>query len=170
MPRITTVQHARKATRCQKCGKEIAVGDPYKHASPRAGPWARGRKLVHCHDCAFRPSELMTRKMAGVYAAIESYEDDMAGNHHDAQGFGEALTEAASAIREVAEEYMTGASNIEEGFGHSTSQSDEMQSNGDQLLEWCDQIEEKGNELERLAEELAEAVSNAASIMEECPV
>ena len=52
-----------------------------------------------------------------------------------------ALGEAASAIREIAEAKRESASNIEEGFGHETSQSDELNDVADTLENWADDVE-----------------------------
>lgn len=152
MARVYQVKAARKPTTCQKCRKEIAVGDPYKWSKPRSGKWASGMKLVRCGTCVFRPSELMTGKMSGVYAATEGYDDDTM-NAACPRDLIEAMNAAAEGIREVAEEYQAGSQNIEDGFGHSTSQSDEMREQGENLEGWADEIESAANDLEDMAQE-----------------
>ena len=53
-----------------------------------------------------------------------------------------ALDDVADAISELAEEKRESASNIEEGFGHATSQSEEAEQRADDLDGWADEIEQ----------------------------
>jgi len=62
-------------------------------------------------------------------------------NASDADEVQECLNSAAERVREIAEEKREGASNIEDGFGHSTYQSDELNDVADQLDSWADDIE-----------------------------
>ena len=101
--------------RCGKCGTTIEPGDPYKWTEIKMQ--YGGRRLVRCSTCpTWRPSELSTSKMAGIYAAQE-------------------------AVREVAEEYRESAQAIEDGFGHPTYQSDELNERADELDGWADDVE-----------------------------
>ncbi len=52
-----------------------------------------------------------------------------------------AMTDAAEVVREIAEEKRESAQNIEDGFGHSTSASEELSSLADELEEWATSIE-----------------------------
>ncbi len=91
MPRVNTVQKARKPQRCGSCRKEIKPGEGYRHWSFRYGG-----KHVRCMDYACRPrqSDLTQSKMATVYAAIEGVEDFIAK--------GVEVTEEENGIRDLA--------------------------------------------------------------------
>jgi RecJ-like exonuclease len=52
-----------------------------------------------------------------------------------------ALQSAADEIRSLAEEKREGAQNIEEGFGHETEKSQELNDIADQLDSWADEVE-----------------------------
>jgi hypothetical protein len=51
-----------------------------------------------------------------------------------------ALEDASQAVKDIAEEKRESASNIEEGFGHETSSSQELNDVADQLDDWADEI------------------------------
>lgn len=111
MAKITNVTKARKAQgNCGRCGTPIAAGDPYRHASPGF----RSRKLVRCmkSTCYFRQSELTTSKLAGVYEANETLEEELAGlgSEDDVETVESYRDTAADAIEDVAEEYRTASS------------------------------------------------------------
>ena len=143
MARITTVKSSRTPQRCGKCGADLPVGSPYRWAKPRVHKAAAGRKLVRCMypKCAFRQSDLTTSKMAGVYSAQESLDDAMLGDFSP-NDLLNSLQEAAEAVRGVSEEYREGAQNIEDGFGHETSQSEEMAQKAEALEEYATRLEE----------------------------
>ncbi|KKK54272.1 hypothetical protein LCGC14_3086400 [marine sediment metagenome] len=142
MARVTQVQHARKENRCGKCGTPILVGDPYRHASPRAHLATAGIKMVRCikATCAFKTSDLTTSKMSGVYATQEDLQLAIDGDFTPADVLN-SLQEAAEAVRAVGKEYREGATNIEDGFGHETMQSQEMTEKADALDEYADALE-----------------------------
>ena len=142
MARVTTVKAARKATTCGRCGTVILAGMSYRWAKPRVHRAASGMKLVRCmgSKCMFRPSDLTTSKMAGVYAAQESLADAMAGDFTP-NDLLNSLQEAAETVRGVGEEHREGATAIEDGFGHETSQSGEMNEKADALDEYADALE-----------------------------
>ena len=98
--------------------------------------------------------------MAGVYAAQEGLEDALGANELTPSDATEAMSQAASDIRGVAEEYREGANNIEEGFGHSTAQSDEMNEKADDLDGYADELEnltfDDADEYEELEAEAGE--------------
>lgn len=126
--------------RCGKCNAEIKVGDPYKHISPKSGPYG-GRTLYRCNDCptwqVWEYSSSMSARVAQMEhecsLAIESAEteDDVT----------EALNTMAEEVRGLAEEKRESASNIEDGFGHPTYASEELEQTADDLESWADEIE-----------------------------
>jgi len=148
MPRVNTVQKARKAQgRCGRCGSEIGVGDGYRWIKFRHG----GRR-IRClaSECRFRASDLTQSKMSEVYAAQENAEDSIGGcgSIEDLKALAE---ETAGAIREVSEQYQESADNIHESFSESTT-ADECEEKAQELESWADEIEnaldEFGDEFE----------------------
>lgn len=127
---------------CGKCHQEIKVGDPYKHISPRSGPYG-GRTMYRCASCpdwhVWEYSSSLSARVAQIsHDFWESFNDTTFESTDEVQ---ELLNSAAEAIREIAEEKREGASNIEDGFGHSTYQSDELNDIADQLDSWADDVE-----------------------------
>jgi hypothetical protein len=123
--------------KCDKCGKEIKVGDPYKWTEIKMT--YGGMKKVRCMDCpSWKQSELTMSKMSGVYAAQEMVEDTDVLSVEDLESLRD---DAVSQIEEVAQEYEDSATNIEEGFGHSTSMSEELNEKAESLRSWADEIQ-----------------------------
>jgi len=175
MARVTHVKKSRKPWVCERCGKAIEVGQPYKHISPRSGPWERGRKRVRCADCpAWKPSELTSSKMAGVYAAQESFQAFLGlwSPEDGLEDVENALEEFASEVEQVADEYEESASNIVDGFGHETMQSDELQEKADSLRDWAEEVRSAYQDVDEDAkgDDLQNSVEDAVSIADECPV
>lgn len=175
--------------RCGKCGKDILPGSPYKWVEVKRT--YGGVRYVRCAACpTWRQSELTSSKMAGVYAMQEEF--DVSGCQN-ADELTEAATEAAQAVRDVAEEYREAATNIEEGFGHPVAASEELNEKADELEAWADEIEgwqpddapecpvchgegtvEEGDTCEHCEEERGEWVSDQADalgdLVQSCPV
>lgn len=126
--------------RCDKCGTEIKPGDPYKWVKPKSGPYG-GYMRTRCAACpTWRQSELSSSKMAEIYALQEEI-DQIAEGCETPDDLIAAASDAAEQVRQVAEEYREGASNIEDGFGHPTYQSEELEQKADELESWADEIE-----------------------------
>jgi hypothetical protein len=53
----------------------------------------------------------------------------------------ELVSEIVEAIRELASEKEEAASNMEDGFGHETEQSNELRETADALEGWADELE-----------------------------
>ena len=125
---------------CDACRKPIEIGTPYKHITPKSGPYG-GHKRTRHESCpswqVWEYSSSLSARLAQV-----SYEFgnaiDQAESTDDVQS---ALDDAAASVKEIAEEKREGASNIEEGFGHPTSQSEELEQMADDLESWADEIE-----------------------------
>jgi hypothetical protein len=126
--------------KCDKCGEEITVGSPYKHISPRSGPYG-GRTMYRCVNCpswnVWEYSSSLSARLSEISfnfgEAIDSAESE-----DDVQT---ALNDAAEAVREIAQEKSESADNIEEGFQHETSISSELRETGESLESWADEIE-----------------------------
>lgn len=128
---------------CEVCRDEIKVGDPYKHVTPKSGPYG-GRTRRRCASCPTWESwDLSNALWARIEQVIRPAQDAVAEavSGHDADGVRSALEEAAQGIRELAEEKTDGAQNMEDGFGHETEQSMELRDQGEQLEQWADEIE-----------------------------
>lgn len=125
---------------CDHCSKPIEIGTPYKHITPKSGPYG-GRKRTRHASCpdwnVWDYSSSLNARTAQI-----SFEFgraiDQAESEDDVQS---ALDDAASSVRELAEEKRESAQNIEDGFGHATSQSEELSELADQLDDWANEIE-----------------------------
>ncbi len=141
--------------RCDSCGKDIEVGTSYKHISPRSGPYG-GRTLYRHEGCptwnVWEYSSSLSARLAQI--SHQAFEDiDPARDEEDVR---QVFTDAAEQIRELASEKEESASNIEDGFGHSTSMSDELNEQAEALNGWADDVENAGQETEYPEPEEAE--------------
>jgi rubrerythrin len=128
--------------KCGKCHQEIQVGSPYKHISPRSGPYG-GRTLYRCDTCpdwhVWEYSSSLSARTAEIsHNFWESFNGAEFESTDDVQ---ELLNETAEAIREIASEKEESADNIESGFGHETEQSQELRDVSEQLNSWADEVE-----------------------------
>jgi hypothetical protein len=127
--------------KCGKCGVEIKPGDPYKHISPKSGPYG-GRRLVRCDSCpdwfVWDYSSSMSARVAQM---AYNCEQEIEGCE-DPESVKSALSAMAEEVKELAGEKRESASNIEEGFGHPTSASEELESVADQLDDWATEVED----------------------------
>lgn len=128
--------------KCESCGKEIEVGAPYKWIKPKSGPYG-GSLKVRCGDCPTWHVWDYSYSMSARLAQI-AYEAGQAFDNTDittADDVTEILSQAAESIRELAEEKKESASNIEDGFGHETEKSQELNDIAEQLESWADDVE-----------------------------
>ena len=150
MARVQTVEKSLKSPgACGKCNTIIAKGQPYRWFKFRYGG---GGKRVRCTAaaCAPRPSELTgSDKLSRVYAVGESVSDALEAfrESYDLDDLKSALTDGAEQLREVAGEYRESAENMESGM------------NGNRMP-MCDELEEKADHLEGVADELDSAEAN----------
>lgn len=128
---------------CRKCKEPIVAGEKYYEWKHRYAPPSR----QHQTHGAPRQSELCTSKMSAVYAAIESVEDVIASGRvaDDASGLEDALNSAAEEVRNVAQEYEDGKSNMPDSLQQS-SKGDEIQEKIDALNEFADSLENAASE------------------------
>jgi hypothetical protein len=131
--------------RCDAPGcedREIKVGTPYKHMSPKSGPYG-GRKLCRHESC---PTWQVWEYSSSMGARLAQIDHDFRNSLdlsavEDNSDVVLALEEMASNIREIADEKEEGADNIESGFGHETEQSMELRDISEQLRSWADEVE-----------------------------
>ena len=126
--------------KCERCGNEITVGSPYKYVSPKSGPYG-GRTRYRCASC---PNWQVWELSNSLSARIAQLQNDWivsADTDWDEEQVSSHLSEAAEAIRELAEEKREAAQNIIDGFGHDTYQSDDLNEIADNLDGWADYVE-----------------------------
>jgi hypothetical protein len=129
------------AYKCDSCGNEIEVGTPYKHITPKSGPYG-GRKRTRHESCpTWQVWEYSSSLSARLAQVAHDFEQAIEGVESP-EDVTSALEDAASSIEEIAEEKREGAGNIEEGFGHPTSASEELEQTADSLSEWATEIEQ----------------------------
>ena len=125
---------------CDRCATEIPVGSPYKHISIKTGPRS-SRTLIRCSLCpvwhVWEYSNAASARTAQIVHEAETALADVT----TADDVSDVLQTAADAARELAEEKRESASNIEDGFGHSTTQSEELTDLADQLEDWASTLE-----------------------------
>lgn len=125
---------------CDYCHKPIEIGTPYKHITPKSGPYGGYKRTRHgsCPDWqVWDYSSSLSARVAQISFEF-SRALDSAESEDDVQS---ALDDAAGSVRELAEEKRESAQNIEEGFGHETSTSQELADIADQLDDWANEIE-----------------------------
>jgi hypothetical protein len=124
---------------CTACRQPIEVGTPYKWIQPKSGPYG-GRRMARHESCpdwnVWDYSNSLSAQLARISYDF-SQAIDGAESPDDVQS---ALDDAGTAIEEIAEQKREGASNIEEGFGHATSASEELEEVADQLEEWASEV------------------------------
>jgi hypothetical protein len=124
---------------CTACHLPIKIGTPYKWIQPKSGPYG-GRRMSRHEACpswqVWDYSNSLSAQLARV--AHDFWEAvDQAEGTDDVQS---ALDDAGASIEEIAGQKREGAENIESGFGHSTSQSEELESMADELETWASDV------------------------------
>lgn len=137
MARTQTVDKARaskKSRTCFTCNQAIEVGQSYRWNQP-----TRWSMRYNWHTaCAAPPASSLESndKRAAAMAAFENAYanlDDL--DLTDPEAVADALTDivdtATEGVREAAEMWQEAADSIEQGFGHSTYQSEELAEHAD---------------------------------------
>lgn len=125
---------------CENCNKEIAVGSSYKHISIKTGPRSSMRRY-RCDDCADWQVWEYSSSLSALIAEIDFNARNAIASADDQAEATDVLAETAGAIRELADQKRDSAQAIEDGFGHSTQQSEELASQADDLDAWADDLE-----------------------------
>lgn len=124
---------------CDINESRIAVGTAYKHITPKSGPYGGQQKNRHAEHPSWQVWEYSSSLSARVAQIVHDAEQAVAAAE-DEGGVTEALENAADEIESLAEEKREGASNIEEGFGHPTSASEELDEIATSLDEWAQSV------------------------------
>jgi chromosome segregation ATPase len=160
MARVTTVKRAqvRKDKQgavkpnhvCEVCRTEIKPGDPYKWVAPKTGP----RTSIKRYRCATCPTWASWDLSNALWARIAKIQNDYSGTELDPAEVRSALESAADEIQELADEKHEGASNIEDGFGHPTEKSEELEQIASDLENWAYEVRDKAGEIEDFEDEV----------------
>lgn len=121
------------APECTQPSREIAVGASYKWIEPS------GQRIRNRH--ATCPTWKQWEYSSSLSARIAQIQDEGPGDFESAEDAQEWASNKAQEIRDLAEEKRESASNIEDGFGHATSQSDELNETADNLESWADEMD-----------------------------
>lgn len=139
------IRTARKEWKCQRCGATISPGDKYRVVSRRyAG------KIIRCMgaECEIKRWELTSSdKLAELYR-IEDELSCLDPYVYDPHSLATDVTGYAEQVREVAEQYRESATNIEDGFGHETFMSQELNDKADEVESWADDLENAAGAIE----------------------
>jgi hypothetical protein len=124
---------------CDSCHQPIEIGTPYKWIQPKTSANG-GRKRSRHESCPnWKVWEYSNSWSARIAQAVDGFSIETAESVDDVQA---ALDDVAAAIEELAEESATSATSMEDGFGHSTSQSEEAAERAESLETWADEIKQ----------------------------
>lgn len=118
---------------CKHESREIAVGTPYKWIEP-SGSYIRNRHA----DC---PTWNVWEYSSSLSARIAQITDEQPEDFASAEDATTWLEGKAQEIRDLAEEKRESSENIVEGFGHETTQSEDLAQIADDLESWADEVE-----------------------------
>lgn len=126
---------------CDACHQPIEVGTPYKWIAPKSGPYG-GRRLNRHEGCPTwnvweYSSSLSARTAQIAYDFWTTFDAADAESTDDIESM---LEDCASEIEALAEEKRESATNIEDGFGHPTSASEELEQVADDLDSWAEEV------------------------------
>jgi len=138
MPKITQVKAARasdKVRKCRQCGHEIAVGESYKHFTKRFSP-----TVFFCSEHSPKGSDLVGGKAGDLIRIGEDLEENLNGAE-TVEDIESALDTAVQEANDLADQLRESASNIEDGFGHATMMSEEIEGRADDIETWVGELE-----------------------------
>lgn len=125
---------------CDHCHKPIEVGTPYKWIQPKSGPYGGRRMNRHAACPTWNVWDYSSSLSARTAQIAAGFWDAFDGGMESAEDVTAALEDCASEIESLAEEKREGASNIEDGFGHPTSVSEELEDIATQLDDWAQEV------------------------------
>lgn len=136
--RIYETKKANKDTNrsCIRCHEPVVKGQGYKWVQEYRGP----KRVIHTTCGNFKSSELTGNdKLQQLYAVQEDIQAwiDMINITTTKEDLDEFMSECVTTVEEVAEMYRESASAIEDGFGHTTTQSEDAEANADACDEWA---------------------------------
>lgn len=125
---------------CDVCGKPIEVGTPYKHITPKSGPYGGTKRTRHEEHPDWQVWEYSSSLSARIAGIVHEANEELSSveSADDAQ---QVVDGAKDSIMELVEEKREAAQNIEDGFGHETSQSSELSELAESLESWADEAD-----------------------------
>lgn len=133
---------------CTINGGKIAVGTSYKWVKPKSGPYGGSKRNRHAEHPSWKPWDLSNSTSARIQQ-ITDLDGVDTGDLDEVRSF---LESAAEQIRDLGQEKADGADNIESGFGHETSQSEELRQLSEDLESWADDVESAAQDLPESAD------------------
>lgn len=128
---------------CEKCGKVIKSktkdrkGDPYKWVAIKTSTYGSTKKF-RCEACpTWKRWELSNSRAAQVWQIVDEFDLNSAESIDDINS---ELTTLAEEITTEAEGYSEAASSMEDGFGHATGQTEELQGIAEELETWAEEL------------------------------
>jgi hypothetical protein len=143
---LKTKNKAGQPYNCCRCAGKIVAGEKYYEWKFRYG----GQYRQHASHGSPKQSQLTQSKMSGVYAAVETAEDNI-DQADCAADIAAALNDCASGVGDVRDEYQSGIDNMPEGLQQG-SVAQESQEKIDALQEFCDNLESVASEIESESE------------------
>lgn len=127
--------------KCDFCNKEIEVGTPYKHITPKSGPFGGHKRTRHAACPTWQVWDYSNSLSARIAQIVWNFEQAVS-DATCADDFKSAQNDAAEEIRAIASEKEESAENIENGFGHETQMSTDLRDVAEQLNTWADEVED----------------------------
>lgn len=126
--------------KCDSCHKEIEVGQAYKHISPKSGPYGGQTRTRHETCPNWQVWEYSSSLSARIAQIQHEGETGIPQDSDEPEDYTSHAESVADEIEGLADEKQESADNIEEGFGHATSSSEELAEQADALHEWADEV------------------------------
>jgi hypothetical protein len=123
---------------CERCGAELSIGKPFRVISIKRQ--VGGTDRFRCMSCPIWQPWEVSNSLSARVQQIQAADFDVS-EVEDESGAQDAATVLADQIRELAEEKAESAQNMEDGFGHATSASDEIREQAEQLESWAGEME-----------------------------
>jgi hypothetical protein len=125
---------------CQITDGKILPGQAYKHITPKSGPYGGTQKSRHEEHPTWQRWEY-NYSLGAQIERIQYDFNEAVSSAESPDDVQSALEEAASEIESLAQEKSDSADNIEEGFGHETSMSEELRQTAEDLEGWAQEIQ-----------------------------
>lgn len=139
--RYDKVTGAQKPLRvCESCNKSIEVRSPYKYIDIKTSAYSSHTRY-RCGDCSDWMIWEYSNSLSARIAEIDFNARNAIGGVDDKDAAIGVLSETADSIRELADEKQESAQSLEDGFGHSTSQSEELAQQAEDLTAWASEVE-----------------------------
>lgn len=122
MGKIKYIKKARKEHKCLKCGKIIAVGEPYKRGVINFHP-----DLIVCDSCSLKSYEVTTSEYSAQVGQLCEEWQDMFG-----YGVG-ASSDIAGILEDLRDEAQTALDNMPDNLRETSSTGELLQSRIDSL-------------------------------------